>query len=91
MGNLEKSSWIKNIFKTILEAKILAKRWQDYYNIDRPHSSLGYMTPKEYKNEAGEIPLGRLGSLFLPVKEKTCIGRSLYMKNKKSKLKNGRI
>jgi len=41
------------------------------------------MTPKEYKNEAGEIPLGGLGSLFLPVKKKLIIGRNLYYEKQK--------
>jgi len=36
------------IFKSILEVKVLARAWKDYYNKKRPHSSLGYMTPEEY-------------------------------------------
>jgi putative transposase len=88
-GKFRKEFLDQNIFRSILEAKILSERWQNYYNKERPHSSLGYMTPKEFKNEAGEIPLGGLIDLFFSVKEKTYVTRNLYMKNKNSKLRNG--
>lgn len=32
-------------FDTILEAKVLIEHWRIDYNINRPHSSLGYLTP----------------------------------------------
>lgn len=33
------------IFDTLLEARVLTARWRRYYNISRPHSSLGYRPP----------------------------------------------
>jgi len=33
------------IFDTLLEAKVLAKRWKREYNTFRPHSSLSYKPP----------------------------------------------
>jgi putative transposase len=47
----------RNIFRSILEARILAKSWKDYYNKKRPHSSLSYMTPEEYVEKSPAIPL----------------------------------
>ena len=37
------------IFTTLLEAKIMAEDYRQDYNQNRPHSSLGYMTPHEFK------------------------------------------
>ena len=30
------------IFETLLEAKVLIERWRRYYNMARPHRSLGH-------------------------------------------------
>ena len=35
----------REIFYTLLEAKILIERWRREYNCFRPHSSLGYCPP----------------------------------------------
>ncbi|GAF80861.1 unnamed protein product, partial [marine sediment metagenome] len=78
-GKFRKEFLNQNIFRSILEASVLAKSWRDYYNKRRPHSSLSYMTPEEYAKKSPEIPLRGLGSLFVPVKDKL-----MYKKNKKS-------
>jgi putative transposase len=31
-----------------LEARVVIKDWMDHYNAVRPHSSLGYRTPREF-------------------------------------------
>ena len=46
-GKFRKEFLDQNIFKSILETKVLAKLWKEYYNKRRPHSSLNYMTPEE--------------------------------------------
>jgi len=33
------------IFYTLREAKVIIERWRRYYNVERPHSSLGYRPP----------------------------------------------
>lgn len=38
----------REIFGSILEAKVLAEQWRIEYNQQRPHSSLGYQTPDEF-------------------------------------------
>jgi putative transposase len=35
-------------FGSLAEAKVLGKAWQEAYNHQRPHSSLGYQTPVEF-------------------------------------------
>ena len=36
------------LFTTLLEAKIMAEDCRADYNQDKPHSSLGYLTPQEF-------------------------------------------
>lgn len=38
----------REIFGSLLEAKVLVEQWRIEYNQDRPHSSLGYQTPEQY-------------------------------------------
>ncbi|MEE8574152.1 MAG: integrase core domain-containing protein, partial [Thermodesulfobacteriota bacterium] len=35
----------REIFDTLLEAKVLTENWRQEYNQIRPHSSLGYRPP----------------------------------------------
>ncbi len=44
-GKLRDEVLSREIFDTLLEAKILIKRWRYEYNHIRPHSSLGYRPP----------------------------------------------
>ncbi len=37
------------VFETLEEAKVVIARWRREYNGERPHSSLGYRTPKEFR------------------------------------------
>lgn len=36
-------------FWTVLEAQVITERWRRYYNEERPHSSLDYRTPAEFR------------------------------------------
>jgi len=38
----------REIFGSLLEAKVLVEAWRIEYNQQRPHSSLGYKTPEEF-------------------------------------------
>jgi putative transposase len=37
-----------NLFRTIDEVRVAAERWRIDYNEIRPHSTLGYLTPREF-------------------------------------------
>ena len=37
------------VFLNLVEARVCIERWRQQYNMDRPHSSLGYRTPDEFK------------------------------------------
>lgn len=41
----------EELFHDLAEAKKKIGKWQRYYNEERPHSSLGMKTPKEFENE----------------------------------------
>jgi len=36
-------------FHSLAEARVIIQRWRQYYNEERPHSSLGYLTPVEFR------------------------------------------
>jgi putative transposase len=38
-------------FRTRAEATVLIEEWRRHYNEVRPHSSLGYLTPMEFKTQ----------------------------------------
>jgi transposase InsO family protein len=44
-GKLRDELLDREIFDTLLEAKVLIERWRQEYNTVRPHSSLGYRPP----------------------------------------------
>ena len=44
-GKLRDELLNRELFDTLLEAKVLTERWRREYNQVRPHSSLGYRPP----------------------------------------------
>lgn len=44
----EECTWLYN-FRTFEEAKRAITKWIRFYNEDRPHQSLGYLSPHEYR------------------------------------------
>jgi transposase InsO family protein len=44
-GKLRDELLDREVFDTLLEAKVLIERWRRIYNTVRPHSSLGYRAP----------------------------------------------
>ncbi len=44
-GKLRDELLAREVFDTLLEAKVLVERWRRHYNTVRPHSSLGYRPP----------------------------------------------
>ncbi len=50
-GKFRKEFLEQNKFKTISEAKLALESWLIYYNEQRPHSSLDYLTPKEFAEQ----------------------------------------
>lgn len=39
------------IFGNWREAAVIAEQWRKFYNAERPHSSLGYQTPNEFRRD----------------------------------------
>ena len=44
-GKLRDELLDREIFDTLMEAKVLAEQWRRHYNGVRPHSALGYRAP----------------------------------------------
>ena len=47
-------------FANLAEAQVIIEAWRQYYNQERPHSSLGYQTPLEFKAAWEEDERARL-------------------------------
>lgn len=47
-GRLRDECLNANWFRTVMDARAKISAWRDEYNGERPHSSLGYRTPKEF-------------------------------------------
>ena len=43
-------------FRSREEARVLIESWRRHYNEVRPHSSLGYLTPRQFINQSTEEP-----------------------------------
>lgn len=50
-----------NLFRSVFEAQALADMWLREYNEFRPHSSLGYRTPREFAASSGSFTTGSVG------------------------------
>lgn len=48
-GKLRDECLSREWFSSVKEAQVIIEKWRKFYNEDRPHSSLGYLTPKEFK------------------------------------------
>ena len=42
-------------FRNRVEAKVVIEQWRRHYNQVRPHSSLAYMTPEEFRRVRREV------------------------------------
>lgn len=47
-GKLRDGCLNREVFGNLIEAKVLVEEWRRQYNEKRPHSSLGYQTPREF-------------------------------------------
>ncbi len=70
-GKLRDELLAREIFYTLLEAKVLIERWRQEYNWIRPHSALGYRPPAPEgvligASAAGSAPRGSLAPLRPP-------------------------
>lgn len=48
-GKLRDECLSREWFSSVKEAQVVIEKWRRFYNTDRPHSSLGYLTPLEFK------------------------------------------
>lgn len=50
-GTLRGGCLNREVFGNLLEAKVLVEEWRRQYNEQRPHSALGYQTPRQYARQ----------------------------------------
>jgi putative transposase len=49
-GKLRDECLSREWFSSVREAQVVIEGWRKFYNDERPHSSLGYLTPSEFKS-----------------------------------------
>lgn len=47
-GTMRRELLNGELFHSVLEARVVIKRWLDQYNNDRPHRALGMKTPRAF-------------------------------------------
>lgn len=50
-GKLRDELLSREWFSSVREAQAVIEKWRKFYNTERPHSSLGYLTPVEFKSK----------------------------------------
>ena len=50
-GKLRDELLSREWFSSVKEAQAVIENWREFYNTERPHSSLGYLTPSEFKSK----------------------------------------
>ena len=51
-GKLRDECLSREWFSSVKEAQVVIGNWRKFYNEERPHSSLDYLTPLEFKSQA---------------------------------------
>lgn len=59
-GRLRDECLNENQFSSLGEAKWIINNWRDDYNNHRPHSALGYLTPREFEDGYASLPVKQL-------------------------------
>jgi transposase InsO family protein len=59
-GKLRDECLNMELFRNLGEAQMVIETWRRHYNEEQPHSSLGYLTPLEYKRRWEEQQTGAL-------------------------------
>jgi putative transposase len=50
-GKLRDECLSREWFSSVREAQVVIEKWRKFYNTERPHSSLEYLTPSEFKSK----------------------------------------
>ena len=51
-GKLRDECLSREWFASLREARVVIETWRRFYNTERPHSALGYLTPVEFRGQA---------------------------------------
>jgi len=61
-GKLRDECLNETLFTTLTEAKQELENWKEDYNHNRPHSSIGYLTPNEFAQQIKKISMDKLAA-----------------------------
>ncbi len=51
-GSFRDSCLNQHWFRDLVDARCIIDAWRQHYNEERPHSSLGYLSPAQYARQA---------------------------------------
>lgn len=72
-----------NWFINLNDARRKINCWREEYNVERPHSSLGYRTPEEYAKTCSELT-SRMALAIAPVRPSTLVDGTAVLAGKGS-------
>lgn len=83
IGKLRDESVKREIFANLCEAQAGVEAWRQEYNSERPHSSLGCLTPAEFargwRAVARSVGSGRATASLRPQSEREAVTLSVYV------------
>ena len=82
-GRLRDECLNANWFINLNDARRKVERWREDYNAERPHSALGYRTPKEYAKTCSELT-SRMALAIPPDRPSDVVGRTAVLAGKGS-------
>ena len=71
-GSLRRELLNAYLFDNLQEVRIMCEEWRIYYNTERPHKALKYLTPLKYAEQRGQRP-----NEDLPLYPQTANGNTL--------------
>lgn len=57
-GKLRDECLSQEWFSSLREARVVIEQWRKFYNTERPHSSLNYKTPIEFRQKSEKLAFG---------------------------------
>jgi putative transposase len=85
-GKLEDELLGREIFTSLLEAKVVIEQYRVAYNHERPHSSLGYQTPVEFAATCRTREAAGADEQSLPRPRKCCTRSAAIVSSRSSRV-----
>jgi putative transposase len=84
-GSIRRELLNTYLFNSLAEVRILSEEWRVDYNSERPHKSLGYLSPLQYAqlNMAMQLYPHRLDETLNKIEAQPVVDKAVKSKNTK--------